>query len=205
MFWALQIMSNKKNIRQTSASGFTLIELLVVITIIGELASIVLFSLANARQKAQTSTLREDVHAIQVQVDSSRLSADKPLIQYLSSYYDGLPGLLDHNNMDTSGYLSDLNAEWVTLGFRSSPLDPWGRPFIIQPKEWWSGPGDCANHDEVYSAGPNGVFESLYGISSGAPGVITKASDDSDSTGTHFPASDDDYIASLTFFNCPGQ
>jgi prepilin-type N-terminal cleavage/methylation domain-containing protein len=45
--------------------GYTLIELLVVIAIIGILSSVILTSLANARQKARLAAAQETMHGIQ--------------------------------------------------------------------------------------------------------------------------------------------
>ncbi len=57
----------RKNKKQKN-KGFTLIELLVVVAIIGLLSSIVLSSLAVAREKAQDSKVAQEVHSINLAI-----------------------------------------------------------------------------------------------------------------------------------------
>lgn len=96
-----------KAMQQPEKSGFTLIELLVVIAIIGILASVVLASLSQARNKAK---------------DAKRISDMKQIQTALELYYNDngrYPppvsgnGSWEESNEDNGAFLTDL----VTRGY----------------------------------------------------------------------------------------
>jgi type II secretion system protein G len=165
--------SKKQNV------GFTLIEMLVVISIISLLSSIIIASMRNVQQKALIVTLQRDARVIYNQIDLFRQEHNKTVT--------GLTGSLCSSCIADD--YSELNKVWVKLGFSSSPLDPWGRPFIIQEKEEFLGPGDCMEHDQVYSTGKDGEFQSFLAKSPAPPGQVTTANGD-------------DYIFSIGFLRC---
>jgi prepilin-type N-terminal cleavage/methylation domain-containing protein len=180
-------------IQKKGTGGFTLIELLVVVAIITMLSTIIFNNLASARQKALTVRTHSDMREIQNQVDLTRYSRDKTVRGITSDdctfcvFADGQP------IMSQAGALLSNNDAWVKLGFRKSPLDAWGRPYIFDENESDPGFPSCTVHDVVYTVGKNGIWESYL-----------NSSDQSAPANQLGQGLGDDYFFNLTFYNCPG-
>lgn len=91
--------------------GFTLIELLVVIAIIGILASIVLVSLNNARQKARDVKRVGDLRGIQLA---------------LEGYYDDNQAYPGDDGAAVCANLTGIADELVPTYIAALPVDPGG-------------------------------------------------------------------------------
>jgi type II secretion system protein G len=91
--------------------GFTLIELLVVIAIIGILASIVLVSLNNARQKARDVKRVGDMRQVQLA---------------LEGYYDDFQAYPGDDGAVTCANITGIADELVPTYIAALPIDPGG-------------------------------------------------------------------------------
>lgn len=212
---------------RTSAYGFTLIELLVVISIIALLSSIVLASLSGVRYKAQLANMQEGATAIINQIEYTRLAKNETLYTILNNAGDlnsiianWVPYSVGQNTLwfgpdygDTveklaqyPNFITINQKSWADLGFNNPPLDPWGTPYVLGATEGTvdpdSGTSTCWSYDVAYSAGPNGILDTVTDSPNdiSPPGVIETEPSQYGYNGT----TDDDLFFTIPFFNCEG-
>jgi prepilin-type N-terminal cleavage/methylation domain-containing protein len=144
--------------------GFTLIELLVVIAIVGLLSGIVLASLNAARDKANRTKLRADLQGVIKGVGQAQLAAGNTVMQITGTGCGPACGF-NHTTKVASqtATVASMAALWVSLGFTTNLLDPWGNIYILDPNEGEVG-GDLCRSDSFFSAGPNGIFDTVMAV-----------------------------------------
>ena len=131
--------------------GFTLIELLVVVAIIGVLATIVLSSLSEARQRAQVARANNDMRQIYTAIETTRIFENKTLLQITGSActncfnqweasIDAIITTADPNITDGSAFYTDI----------------WGNAYRLNENEGESSSNPCIK-DSFFSYGPDGT------------------------------------------------
>jgi prepilin-type N-terminal cleavage/methylation domain-containing protein len=154
--------------KKNGKKGFTLIELLVVIAIIGLLSSVVIASLANAREKARYAKSQTELNQIIKAAVIAQGESGKRLQDITGSgCSDCVCRNKDIRNIPESDscYIQWVNAlntiQNATVGSISGIVamtrDPWGSPYGLDENEREGGPTDC-RMDTIRSAGPDGIL-----------------------------------------------
>lgn len=198
-------------VKKVESDGFTLIELLVVISIIGLLSSIILASLSVAKQKADDGNINLQAEQIIDQIQETRLAKGETMAELLNEplgnnwpmmwLYD-CPSFWNvcssTSVTQVPNFMAANNLAWQELGFSNTPLDPWGNPYMLDPNEGIMttlSSSTCSAYDVIYSAGPDGIYETPYSYSGDCctiPGQVEH---------TGVPGDDDEFFT-VPFFSC---
>jgi prepilin-type N-terminal cleavage/methylation domain-containing protein len=171
-------------------SAFTLIELLVVFSIISLVSSVLLVTTRTVRERARESRIATDLKNIMTQIDIAR--SDRGLHMFeitgqvcsMCFFSEVVPV------SQQTGEVALMAASWKTLGFPASPVDPWGRPYLMDENEMEPFYLPNCYWDQLYSAGSDGIFESRsFDSGAGGGGGIVRG------TG-------DDYVANVPYSTC---
>lgn len=150
----------------TTKGGFTLIELLVVISIIGTLASVVLASLHNAREKAHYAAAQAEMREISRAIVVAQLETGLPLRLITGDDCSGCTCYDTNGGVDGAPCIthwqhirSSISAIDPLSDISAFATDPWGSPYIVDENEQ-EFPYNPCRPDELKSAGPDRSFTS---------------------------------------------
>lgn len=131
-------------------TGFTIVELLIVIVVIAILAAITVVAYTGVQERARDSKIKSDISTIVRAIQAARTTEGKTLAEITGSGATGVVCWGKANGTDLaalaktdgcwSSYYAALNVIGAASGANlSSLVDPWGRPYLIDENEGWSG------------------------------------------------------------------
>jgi len=152
--------------------GFTLIELLTVVAIIGILATVVLASLTQARDKAKKAKVQLTLDQIENIVASAQISNNQTLLSITGNNCSlcacGTSDWRDTGSLCVNNWKSAIDKIIVKHDstMTNGPAyytDPWGSPYLLDENEGET-PGNLCRRDTLSSAGPNRIIDGVDDI-----------------------------------------
>jgi len=141
-------------------TSFTLIELLVVMAMVGFLASVVLVSLKEVREKARFAKTQEILRQVETAIILAREKEGKATRYITGSVCCECPcrGVSNLSALaDTHSCIINLTDCFSKLGISPLPRDGWGSPILLDENEYeW--PTNPCRRDTLNSAGPDRTY-----------------------------------------------
>jgi prepilin-type N-terminal cleavage/methylation domain-containing protein len=151
-------------------SGFTLIELLVVVAIIGILATVVIASLSQARERARIARTQSDLTQMRIVIVSAQIFTNQTVLEMTGAAnpgtFNNCPGGTDLSTLSTShvcvvSWRNAIDAIVTEDGGSGNAdgfyTDPWGSPYLLDENEDEQ-PSNPCRFDQVFSAGPDRIL-----------------------------------------------
>jgi len=154
--------------KENQNKGFTLIELLVVIAIIGILATIVMVSLNNSREKAKISKSQADLKQIRTAIALlENDTGEWPGHKTIGDVEIDVPNneMWDLNVKEAGLIINDDSPAYLNWGgpyINTISKDPWGNNYFFDTDYQIDLGAGTANASIIGSFGPNGVGPNLY-------------------------------------------
>jgi prepilin-type N-terminal cleavage/methylation domain-containing protein len=148
--------------------GFSLIEMMTVVAIMGILTSIALPRINSGADAIKAKQVTTEMAAALATIKSRHFTGQTLKDITGSACIACEQGRAIGTDPSTWSNIAAADYAWKVMGYPSTPRDPWGRPYILDENDGEFGPSDC-RYDAIYSAGPNGIFDSggdgddLYG------------------------------------------